>query len=384
MAFLSSKIDEASSPPQSDMAQLLQEAEPIRSIRRGDLVVGEVMRIDQEGILVNIGHKSEGIVPNREMRSLSAEALDKLQAGDEIFAYVVIPDNEEDPAVLSLDRARGEQGWQTLQRYLDNNVTVEGVIRGFNRGGAVVEVEGIQGFIPLSQLAPIERNSAEATQEEVLAERVGQSIQVRLLELNRRRHRVILSERQALQQKREEEKDRLLQELEEGEVRQGRVSGISSFGVFVNLGGADGLIHISELSWEPVRSPEEVVKIGDSLEVYVLKVDQHARKIALSLRRLRPEPWQTVADRYEVGQLVEGTVTKLTSFGAFARIEGSVEGLIHISELTDRIVQHPKEVVREGDVLTLKIIRIEPERRRLGLSLKQAEESWDEEVQPPQ
>ena len=366
------------------MAQLLQEAEPIRSIRRGDLVVGEVMRIDQEGILVNIGHKSEGIVPNREMRSLSAEALDKLQAGDEIFAYVVIPDNEEDPAVLSLDRARGEQGWQTLQRYLDNNVTVEGVIRGFNRGGAVVEVEGIQGFIPLSQLAPIERNSAEATQEEVLAERVGHSIQVRLLELNRRRHRVILSERQALQQKREEEKDRLLQELEEGEVRQGRVSGISSFGVFVNLGGADGLIHISELSWEPVRSPEEVVKIGDSLEVYVLKVDQHARKIALSLRRLRPEPWQTVADRYEVGQLVEGTVTKLTSFGAFARIEGSVEGLIHISELTDRIVQHPKEVVREGDVLTLKIIRIEPERRRLGLSLKQAEEPWDEEIQPPQ
>ncbi len=195
--------------------------------------------------------------------------------------------------------------------------------------------------------------------------------------MNRRRNRVILSERAALQQKREQEKDRLLEELEEGEVRRGRVSGLSSFGVFVDLGGADGLVHISELSWESVRSPDEVVHIGEELDVYVLKVDQQTRKIALSIRRLQPEPWQTVADRYQVGQIVEGTVTKLTTFGAFARIEGSVEGLIHISELTDRIVQHPKEVVREGDAVTLKIIRIEPERRRLGLSLKQAEEPWD-------
>ncbi|MFC1935622.1 30S ribosomal protein S1, partial [Chloroflexota bacterium] len=355
-----------------------------KTFRRGDLVVGEVMRVDQEGILVNIGHKSEGIVPPREMRSLSAEALSKIQEGEEVFACVVQPDSEEGPAILSVDRARGEQGWRTLQQYLDSNVNVEGVIQGFNRGGAVVEVEGIQGFVPLSQLAPIERNSGEVSQEELLAQRVGQTVELRLLELNRRRNRVILSERLALQQKREQEKDRLLQDLLEGDVRRGRVSGICSFGVFVNLGGADGLIHISELSWEPVQSPEEVVQPGDELEVYVLKVDQHTRKIALSLRRLQPEPWQTVADRYQVGQLVTGTVTKLTSFGAFARVEGSVEGLIHISELADRTVRHPKEVVREEDVLTLKIIRIEPDRRRLGLSLKQVDETWDDAGPSPQ
>ena len=379
-----STIDQTYLPPQPGMAQLLEEAEPITTIRRGDVISGKVMHIDQEGILVNIGHKSEGFVPSREMRSLVGEALNNLRTGDEIFACVVRPDSEEGPALLSVDRAQGERGWQTLQRSLDNNANIEGVIRGFNRGGAVVDVDGIQGFVPISQLAPVDRisrDSNQSNQEEALAQRVGESVQLRLLEVNRRRNRVILSERLALQQKREEEKDRLLEELQEGEVRRGRVSGISSFGAFVDLGGADGLIHISELSWESVQSPEEMVQIGDELEVYVLKVDQEARKIALSLRRLQPEPWETIADRYQVGQLVTGTVTKLTSFGAFARVEGSVEGLIHISELADRIVQHPKEVVEVGGVLTLKIIKIEPERRRLGLSLKQADEPWEVEDQ---
>ena len=348
------------------------------------MIVGTVMHIDQEGVLVNFGHKSEGIIPTREMRSLSPEALSAMQSGDEILAYVMRPDSEEGAALLSMDRAEGERGWRTLQQYLENNTTVQGVIRGFNKGGVVADVDGIQGFVPLSQLAPMERGSSEGNQEELLAQRVGETVQLRLLEVNRRRNRVILSERMALQEKREQEKDRLLQELQEGEVRRGRVSGISSFGAFVDLGGADGLIHISELSWDTVQSPEEIVQAGDELDVYILKVDRDTRKIALSLRRLQPEPWQTIADEYQVGQLVKSTVTKLTTFGAFARIEGSVEGLIHISELSDRNVQHPKEVVDVGDVLTLKIIRIEPERRRLGLSLKQAEEPWEENTEPPE
>ena len=378
---MSSSTDQASSIPQEDMAQLLQDAEPMKPVRRGDLVAGEVMSVDEDGILVNIGHKSEGVIPTREMRSLSAEALSGIRPGDEVYTYVIRTFSEQSPAILSLDRARGEMGWLVLQRNLDSGATVEGVIQGFNKGGAIVEVEGIQGFIPLSQLASMNRISGEGNQEEALAQRVGQSVELRMLELNRRRNRVILSERLALQQKRDGEKDRLLLELREGEVRRGRVSGISSFGAFVDLGGADGLIHISEFSWEPVQSPEEVVKLGDELDVYVLKVDQDARKIALSLRRLQTEPWQTIADRYYEGQLVQGTVTKLTNFGAFARLEGSVEGLIHISELTDRIVGHPNEVVEEGAVLTLKIIKIEPERRRLGLSLKQVDEPLEDEAQ---
>ncbi len=361
------------------MAELLRESEPIKTVRRGDIVSGEVMRIDGDGILVNIGHKADGLIPPREMRTVTPEAVAAIQRGDEVYAYVIRPDSDEGPALLSLDRARSEQGWVVLQKALDTNALIDGTITGYNKGGVVVDVEGVQGFIPLSQLAPIDRNAGD--QEQVLAQRVGQRIKAQLLEVNRRRNRVILSERQALQQKREQDKNRLLEELQEGQVRKGRVSGISSFGVFVDLGGADGLIHISELSWTQVGSPEEVVKPGQTIEVFVLKVDKENKKIALSLRRLAPEPWATVPNKYLVGQVVEGTITKLTNFGAFAKLEDSIEGLVHISELSDRIIQHPKEVVNVGDKVQLKIIKIEPERKRLGLSLKQALDPWAAPVQ---
>lgn len=376
---MSNTIEKAPAPAEpGSMADLLKDSEPLKSVKRGDIVSGEVMRIDDDGVVVNIGHKSDGVIPPREMRSLTPEAVGNLKRGDEVYAYVVRPDSEEGPAILSLDRARSEQGWVVLQRALDNNLMVEGIITGYNKGGVVIDVEGVQGFIPLSQLAPIDRNAGD--QEHVLAQRVGQRIKSQLLEVNRRRNRVILSERQALQQKRDQDKNRLLEELQEGQVRKGRVSGISTFGVFVDLGGADGLIHISELSWTQVGSPEEIVKPGAEIDVYILKVDKENKKIALSLRRLAPEPWATVPQRYQVGQVVQGTITKLTNFGAFARIEDSIEGLIHISELSDRIIQHPKEVVNVGDQLTLKIIKIEPERKRLGLSLKQALDTWVPEV----
>jgi len=197
---------------------------------------------------------------------------------------------------------------------------------------------------------------------------------LKVLEVNRSRNRAILSERQAIQDQRELRKAKLIEELTEGEVRRGKVTGISSFGAFVDLGGADGLVHISELSWTPVGSPEEVVKVGDELDVYVLRVDAENKKIALSLKRLQREPWETVNERFQVGDVVDATVTKLTDFGAFARVEGSVEGLIHISELASRMVNHPRDVVKEGDAVRLKVLRIEPERRRLGLSLRQAME----------
>ncbi len=364
------------------MAELLQDYEPIKPIQRGDIVDGEVMRVDEEGILVNIGHKYEGVVPAREMRSTSPERLKEIQAGTEILVYVLRAGTEEGQAILSLDKAQKEEGWHDLQKSMDSEETVEGLIQGINRGGVVVEVAGVQGFIPLSQLASIGRNQDGTSQEEQLAKRIGETVQVKLLELNRRRNRLILSERLALQQQREEQKNKLLEELQEGETRSGRVSGIANFGAFVDLGGADGLIHISELSWDPVQSPDEVLHVGDVLDVYVLKVDRDARRIALSLRRLQPTPWDTIADRYQEGQMVTGTVTRLTGFGAFARIEGSVEGLIHISELSERMIEHPKEVVKEGEVLTLKILKIEPERHRLGLSLKQAEEPWEMPEEP--
>ena len=360
------------SPPVESMAALLEEADLIKVVRRGEIVRGMVMRIDQEGILVSVGHKSEGLVPPREMRSLRAEDISALRVGDEIFTRVVVTENEEGTLILSLDQAREEAGWRTVEESFSAGGLVEAVITGHNRGGMLVDVDGLGGFVPISHVGGFHRSGNE--DESDLENRVGETVHLKVIEVERARKRAIFSEKVALQEERESQKERVLQELQEGEVRKGKVTSVCNFGAFVDLGGADGLIHISELSWEPVQATEDVVAVGDEVEVYVMKVDQEARRIALSLRRMSPEPWDTLAERYQVDQLVTGTITKLTHFGAFARIEGSVEGLIHISELSNRVINHPKEVVSEGDVLTLKILKIEPERKRLALSIRQAEE----------
>ena len=413
------------------MGELLDSMESMKPLRRGDVIEGLVMRADPDGILVNIGHKAEGIVPPGEMRTLGPEGLEKLQVGDEVIALVVRGETSEGAAVLSIDKAVGEIGWRTLDKARESGEHLEGRILGFNRGGAIVEVEGVQGFVPMSQLVSVSRDNIRearraesseapaeeqpvaeeqptAAEEQPVAEEqptaegesgtepdqpsadaeapsapdsgpppsddIGKVLSLKVLEVNRGRNRAILSERQALQLLRDERKARLIEELSVGEVRRGRVTGISTFGAFVDLGGADGLVHISELSWGTVRSAEEVVSVGDEVDVYVLRIDAENRKIALSLKRLQPEPWETITERYQPGDIVDATVTKLTDFGAFARVEGSVEGLIHISELASRVINHPREVVGEGDKVRLKILRIEPERRRLGLSLRQAEE----------
>lgn len=359
------------------MQKLLDEAPGYKSVRRGDIVQGVVMRIDRDGVLVSLGLKSEGVVPSREMQSLAPEALSNVHMGDPILVYVLRGENEDGQILLSLDRARGETGWRLLEKNLESGEPVEAQVIGRNRGGLLVAVEGVQGFIPLSQLGvPVRSEDPQA--QEKLDKLTGRNLRCKVIELNRRRNRVILSERAALQEQRIQQKERLLSELKEGEVHHGRVTGVASFGAFVDVGGADGLVHVSEMSWETVTSPDQVVKVGDEVDVYVLKVDAESKKIALSLRRARPEPWETLTERYQVGQIVKGTITKLTTFGAFARIEGSVEGLVHISELSDRLVRHPKEVVKEGDVVPLKILRIEPDRRRLGLSLRQAVEAGEE------
>ena len=376
---------ESAEPPVDEstltMADLLDEYMPSRSLRRGDITDGRVMRHDHDGLLVNIGHKSEGVVLSKEMRTLSEEDIASLTVGEEVIAYVLNPEGHDGSAILSIDRARGEQGWRVLEKAMEVEETVIGKIVGSNRGGAVVESEGVQGFIPLSQLVGKARELYVPGGEDPKEGFVGMDIEFKVIELNRRRNRAIFSERSALQAWKLTQKKRLVQELNEGDVAKGRVTGISSFGAFVDLGGADGLIHISELSWEPVKSPEDVVSIGDELDVHVLRVDRDNLKIALSLRRLGPEPWETIETKYAVGQTVNGTVTKLANFGAFARIEGGIEGLIHISELSSQMIKHPREIVTEGDELELRILRIEPERRRLGLSLKQARDDAYEPVE---
>ena len=364
-----------------DMQQLLDEME-FKSLRRGEIVEGTVMRADPEGIYLDIGHKEEGFIPPNEMRTLESGQLEAINEGDPLIAFVIRPDSQDGP-ILSIDKAKGEEGWRDIQKYMEADETVEGKIIGFNRGGCILEVANVQGFVPMSQLVTISHDNFNQSSEDAGdtedssagSEFVGSPLTVKVLEVNRSRNRAIFSERSAMREQREAQKAALIEELHEGEIRKGRVTGISNFGAFVDLGGADGLIHISELSWGMVNSPEEIVNVGQELDVYVLRVDRDTMKIALSLRRMQPEPWDTIYDRYQVGDVVSATVTKLADFGAFARLEDSIEGLIHVTELTNAVVTHPREVVSEGDAIKVKILRIEMERKRLGLSLKQADET---------
>ncbi len=358
-------------PEIMDMAALLESAgisEP-RTLRRGEVVEGRVMRTDRDGILVDIGSKSEGIVPTSEMHSLGADPLSKMAVGDSILVFVVQPETEEGQVLLSVDRARGEQGWRVLQERFESGEIFEAEVTGFNKGGLLANVEGVNAFIPMSQVVGA-KPGADASNP--LSAQVGRGLRLKVIEINRRRNRVILSERAALQEYRAEQKERLLDELAEGEVRTGTITSIRNFGVFVDLGGADGLVHLSELSWDRNVNPEEMFRIGQQVQVYVMRVDRETKKIALSIRRAAPEQWEQLITRYQVGDVVPAVITKLVAFGAFARLPGPVEGLVHVSELVDRRIAHPQEVVEEGDVVPLKIVRIEHDRHRLGLSLNEA------------
>lgn len=355
------------------MQELLDEAENVATIRRGDIVKGVVVQKDREGLLVDIGAKTEGVVPAREMRTFSAEEAEALSLGDDVLVYVVQTDESEGQIYLSVDRAQGEKGWHILQQNFENGDVIEGEAVDYNKGGLLVNVEGIRGFVPMSQLAtPVAFDPSADPNRSPLADLIGNHLNLKVIEINRRRNRLILSEKQVMRQQREELRQSLFAELDTGQVRKGRVTGIREFGAFVDIGGVDGLVHLSEFSWGQVEPPEKTLSIGDEVDVYVLRVDRENMKVALSFRRLYPEPWESIHEKYHVGQTVTATVTKVTTFGAFARLDPAIEGLVHISELSDGPVRHPSDVVSEGQELTLKILRIEPERRRLALSLKQA------------
>ena len=363
-----------------DMGALLDSGgapEP-RSLRRGEVVEGVVMGTERDGVLVDlvdIGSKSEGVIPANEMHSLGADPASRLKVGDPVLVYVVQPETNEGQVLLSIDRARGEQGWRVLQQRFEDGDIFEGEVTGYNKGGLLANVEGVNAFIPMSQVVGAKPGSDGA---QSLADQVGRSLRLKVIEINRRRNRAILSERAALQEWRSEQKDRLLDELKEGEIRTGRITSIRNFGVFVDLGGADGLAHLSELSWDRNANPEERFRVGDEVKVYVMKVDQETKKIALSIRRAAPEQWQDLIAKYTIGDVVPGVVTKLVAFGAFTRLPGPVEGLVHVSELVDRRISHPQEVVDEGDVVPLKIVRIEHDRHRLGLSLRDARQEAEQ------
>ncbi len=354
-----------------DMAALLEsEAAQTGSLRRGEIITGTVMGASPDGVIVDVGTKTEAVIPQNEMLSLGAEGQGRLKAGDSVRVMVLQPMSAEGHGIVSLDRARGEEGWEILAARLETGETFTAEIVGHNRGGVLANVEGVNAFIPLSQVDSIRRDNPDAAG--ALATLVGKEVRLKVIELNRRKNRAILSERAAMSEWRRDQKERIIEELQEGEIREGRVSSITDFGVFVDLGGADGLAHLTELTWERGKKARDLYTVGDEVKVYVLRVDREARKISLSLKRAHPEEWDNAVDRFVIGQVLIGRVTKLMPFGAFVRLDGPIEGLIHISEVTNRRIQHPKEVLEEGNVVPVKLVRIEKDRHRLGLSLRQA------------
>jgi small subunit ribosomal protein S1 len=368
--------DAESTDQQAMMDALLQEDYGFRALRRGQIVEGYIVQLSPSEILVDVGSKSEGVVMSREIERLGPDGLAELHEGDSILVYVVSPEDKNGNVVLSLSRAQMERDWRDAQEIFDAGTIFEGSVAGFNKGGLIVRVGKVRGFVPASQIVSSRQRRKGTSGEEFLSSLVGQDLELKIIEIDRTRNRLILSERAAQRDLRKQQKDKLLSELQEGDIRTGEVISLCDFGAFVDLGGADGLVHLSELSWRRVSHPSEVLNVGDDVEVYVLNVDRDRKRIGLSLKRLEDDPWSSIAERYHIDQLVEGTVTKLVKFGAFARIfDDDIEGLIHLSELSDERITHPREVVQEGDIRTLRIIRIDPDRRRIGLSLKRVASS---------
>src|SRR5947209_5551664 len=346
-----------------------------RSVRRGETVEGTVVRVDQDEVLVDIGLKSEGVIPSREMYSES-EDTPSLHVGDHALVYVLQPESAEGHAVLSLRRARAERSWREIEEIYNEGGIIEAPVVDHNKGGLIVDVRGIRGFVPVSQVLDLRNvGRQEGENEEItqaLTQMQGRRLPLKIIEINRGRNRLILSERAAVQERRSQRKDQIIDQLEPGQVRRGTVSNLTSFGAFIDLGGADGLVHVAEHSNNRVNHPSELVQDGQEVDVFVLSVDKDTRKIALSLKRAQPDPWTTVEQRYHVGEVVPATITKLAKFGAFAKVQEGLEGLIHTSELTDLPVQDPSQVVHENQQVNVKIIHINSQRRRLGLSVRQA------------
>ncbi len=355
------------------MQSLLDEGLHLDLPNQGEIRTGTIATIRENEILVSIGTKSEGVISGREIELIPPDERKQLFVGKDIPVFVVAPEDSNGNVVLSYVRAREEQDWVFVENILENDEAVDSKIIGFNKGGLIVPVGSLRGFVPASQISLTRRTGKGESPEQRYGNMVGDEISVRVIEVDRNRRRLILSERVALQETRETLKDKLLDEIQEGDIRKGRVTSLADFGAFVNIDGADGLVHLSEISWDRIEHPNEILKIGDEVKVRVISVDRDRKRIGLSIRQTQRDPWVEKIGELSEGMLIEGTITHLTKFGAFARIGDDLEGLIHVSELSDQRVNHPKEVVREGEEVTLRIIKIDGERHRIGLSKRKVD-----------
>jgi small subunit ribosomal protein S1 len=340
---------------------------------QGEIRTGVIASISSTQILVSIGAKSEGVIMGRELEQIMPADRAAFKVGQEIPVYVVNPEDQNGNVVLSFSRAQESLGWEHVEKMVASDQSFDGHIEGYNKGGLIVPVHGLRGFVPSSQISSARRSQVQGDTPDRWAKLIGDPITVRVVEVDRERRRLILSERSTNTEGRQSLKERLIEDLKEGDERTGRVTSLADFGAFVNINGADGLVHLSEISWERVQHPNEVLSVGQEVKVKIISVDREKKRIGLSIRALQGDPWQDKVSRFKVGQLVEGVITRLTKFGAFARLEGDIEGLIHVSEISEGRIEHPKEAIHEGDAVTLRIIRIDPDQRRIGLSMRKVD-----------
>jgi small subunit ribosomal protein S1 len=338
----------------------------IKPFVEGDVVTGKVVRIDKDEVLVDIGYKSEGVIPVSELSiRRSVDPSEEVQLGEEVDALVLTKEDQDGRLILSKKRARFERAWRRIEQAAATGEPVEGKVIEVVKGGLIIDL-GVRGFLPAS-LVDIRR-------VQNLDEYMGQTIECKVIELNRSRNNVVLSRRAVLEEERKEARQQILDRLQPGQVVEGTISNIVDFGAFVDLDGIDGLIHISELSWGHVNHPSEVLSIGQTVRVKVLDIDRERQRISLGLKQTQEDPWQRVVSTYSVGDVLEGKVTKVVAFGAFVEVMEGVEGLVHISELAQHHVDNPREIVNPGDVGRVKILEIDEERRRLSLSFKRVED----------
>src|SRR5205809_4703249 len=338
----------------------------ISPFEEGDVVTGKVVRTDKDEVLVDIGYKSEGVIPQSELSiRRSIDPAEEVQLGEEVDALVLTKEDQDGRLVLSKKRARFEKAWRRIEAAAESGEPVEGTVIEVVKGGLIIDL-GVRGFLPAS-LVDIRR-------VQNLDDFLGQTIECKVIELNRSRNNVVLSRRAVLEEERKEVRQQILDRLQPGQIVEGAISNIVDFGAFVDLDGIDGLIHISELSWSHVNHPSEVLLIGQTVPVKVLDIDRERQRISLGLKQTQEDPWQRVVSAYSVGDVLEGKVTKVVAFGAFVEVMEGVEGLVHISELAAHHVDNPREIIEPGDEIRVKVLEIDSERRRLSLSIKRVED----------
>lgn len=358
----------------NDSEEEMKDAVEVKAVRHGDIVKGTVVHVGLDEVMVDIGAKSEGIIPARELSCCEVTSIqDLVKVGDEIEVYVLKAEDNEGKLILSKEKADAEKAWFRLEEVLNTQEPVEGTVREVVKGGLLVDV-GVRAFLPASL---VDRGYVED-----LSKYLGQVITTRVIELNRGRKKVILSRKAVLEEEYARLREELLENLQENEIVKGIVRRLTQFGAFVDIGGVDGLLHISEMSWHRINHPSEVVKVSDEIEVMVLKIDRENEKISLGLKQVLPNPWDTVAEKYAIGSIVLAKVVRLAPFGAFVQLEPGVEGLVHISHLAERHIAKPDEVVTEGEEVNVKVLSVDPVEKRIRLSIREvAKEKQTREFQ---